>query len=300
MNINLENVDLHSNSGPNSFGKKLIKYMSGLDVKFNTDKPDAYLCFIESYKTEYDAPLYQRLDGIYFNTDFNYNKQNEKIKKTYDISNGVIFQSYFNSELISKYFGSHNNSIIIHNGADLETIENIPPLVLDTHKHMWSCASSWRPHKRLDENIRFFLEHSTKDDVLMIAGEVPPNQKINHDKINYLGKLNQQQLYSLYKGSKYFIHLAWLDHCPNVVVDARACGCKIICSSAGGTKEIAGKDAIVIKEDEWDFEPVKLYAPPPMDFNKKVENLWDKDYNMKNIAIRYVDFIKGTFIASNN
>ena len=134
----------------------------------------------------------------------------------------------------------------------------------------------------------------------MIAGEVPPNQQVVHGNINYLGELSQQELYSLYKGSKYFIHLAWLDHCPNVVVDARACGCKIICSSAGGTKEIAGEDAIVIKEDEWDFEPVKLYDPPPMDFNKKVENLWDKDYNMKNIAIRYVDFIKGTFIASNN
>ena len=53
-----------------------------------------------------------------------------------------------------------------------------------------------------------------------------------------------------------FIHLAWLDHCPNVVVDARAAACQIICSSAGGTKEIAGPSAIVIEEDEWDFEPV--------------------------------------------
>ena len=308
MNINLENIDSQSNSGPNSFGKKLIKYMSGLGVQFNKDKPDAYLCFIESSKTEYDAPLYQRLDGIYFNTDFNYNKQNENIKKTYDISNGVIFQSYFNRELISKYFGSHNNSIIIHNGADLEIIADTPPFVPDTCKNMWSCASSWRPHKRLDENIRFFLEHSTNEDVLMIAGTVPPNQQVDHDNINYLGELSQQELYSLYKGSKYFIHLAWLDHCPNVVVDARACGCKIICSSAGGTHEIAGKDAIIIQEDEWDFEPVKLYDPPPMDFNKKVDNLrhsvlhneWDNDYNMKDIATRYLDFIRGSLIASNS
>ena len=315
MNINLENINLHSDSGPNSFGKKLIKYMSYLDVEFDTDRPDAYLCFIESHKNKFDAPLYQRLDGIYFNTDFDYNKQNEKIKKTYDIANGVIFQSYFNKQLISKYFGSHDNFVVIHNGADLETIEETNPMRFSHGKaphislinadNIWCCASSWegRPHKRLNENIRFFFEHSDKDDVLMIAGEVPDDEKINfiHDRVVYLGELNQEQLYSLYKGSKYFIHLAWLDHCPNVVVDARACGCKIVCSSTGGTREIAGKDAMVIEEDEWNFEPVELYSPPPLDFSKKIENtLWNFDYNMQNVAIKYLDFIKGNLSASNS
>ena len=38
-------------------------------------------------------------------------------------------------------------------------------------------------------------------------------------------------LLSLYKRSKYFIHLAWLDHCPNVVVDARASGLIVIGST---------------------------------------------------------------------
>ena len=62
----------------------------------------------------------------------------------------------------------------------------------------------------------------------------------------------------MYKASKYFLHLAWLDHCPNVVVDAMACGCTVICSSAGGTKEIAGDNAIIIEENDWNYEPVHL------------------------------------------
>ena len=69
---------------------------------------------------------------------------------------------------------------------------------------------------------------------------------------------------------KYFLHLSWLDHCPNVVVDARSCGCQVICSSTGGTKEIAGEDAIIIEEDEWNYEIVDLYDPPELDFSKKV------------------------------
>ena len=68
-------------------------------------------------------------------------------------------------------------------------------------------------------------------------------------------------LLSLYKRSSTFVHLAYLDHCPNVVVDAQAAGCKIVCSSTGGTHEIVD-NGIVILEDEWDMKPCTLYKPP--------------------------------------
>ena len=86
--------------------------------------------------------------------------------------------------------------------------------------------------------------------------------------------------------------MAWLDHCPNVVVDARASGCQIICSSAGGTREIAGLEAIVIQEPEWDFKPVKLYEPLKLDFYKKVKNTTEVSYDMSSVAKKYKTFLK--------
>ena len=120
-----------------------------------------------------------------------------------------------------------------------------------------------------------------------------PDYHIKDPNIFYVGELSYEKLLSLYKRSKYFLHLAWLDHCPNVVVDARASGCNIICSSAGGTREIAGVNATIIQEDEWDFEPVELYSPPGLDFNKKTENVWNKleDVSMHNVAKRYQKFL---------
>ena len=299
MNIHFENVNTQSTSGPNHFASKLIKYIDA-----NTDgfkEPDARLCFIESQRKQFDKiPLFQRLDGIYFNKVQDYKKQNRNIKRTYDNADGVIFESEFNKQLITRYFGEHKNSIVIHNGADVEYIESIKPLqgMLDGYEHVWCCASSWRPHKRLNENIKYFLEHSSKNDCLVIAGgnlEYLEQVKITRTpNVFYVGELNIKYLTALYKRADYFIHLAWLDHCPNVVVDARASGCQIICSSAGGTMEIAGLDAIVIEEDEWDFKPVKLYKPPKMDFYKKVKNNIEVDYNMKTVAKKYRNFIKGT------
>ena len=294
MNIHLENVNLNSNTGPNSFAKKLTKYASKAGCSFDLKQmPNAHLCFIESSRQSFDCPMFQRLDGIYFNTKFDYNLQNRNIKRTYEISNGVIFQSEFNKKLTTKYFGSHPNSIVIHNGADLEKINSTKVLnnsVLDGYESVWSCASNWRPHKRLKDNIRYFLEHSSNRECLVVAGKTDYPKA--HDRIFFVGDLPHEALIALYKRSKYFLHLAWLDHCPNVVVDARASGCKIVCSTAGGTREIAGTNALIIEEDNWDMSPVDLYNPPQINFDKVVDNNINTDYNMNQATNKYIDFMR--------
>lgn len=293
MNIHLDNVNFSSNSGPNSFARKLHKYIGDLGVSFDPkEPPDAVLCFIETSLLNSTVPLIQRLDGIYFNTSQNYDQLNSNIRRTYDLSEAVVFQSEFNKELTFKYFGAKRRYAIIHNGADVRSIEKIKPLPLDKYDKVWACASSWRPHKRLQDNIRYFLEHSGENDGLIIAGKLKKEDILNHPRIHYTGELNPQRLISVYKRADYFLHLAWLDHCPNVVIDARACGCQIICSSAGGTKEIAGLDAIIIEEDPWDFSPVELYAPPSLDFTKKAKNNYNTPCSMVDVANNYKDFIE--------
>ena len=124
MNIYLENVDLDSNSGPNSFGRKLVKYMSNVGHTFNTNQEtDIILAFIQSNNERNSVPLVQRLDGIYFNTAQNYKVQNYFIEETYKKADGVIFQSNFNRDLTFEFFGKHDNYTIIHNGADMSGIE---------------------------------------------------------------------------------------------------------------------------------------------------------------------------------
>jgi len=173
-------------------------------------------------------------------------------------------------------------------------ISKIPALndpQLDKFENVWSCASSWRPHKRLEENIRYFLEHSKEKDCLIIAGN-NPDYEINHDRIFYVGNLEWPQLISLYKKSNYFLHLALMDHCPNVVVDARASGCQIICSSSGGTKEIAGDNSVIIQDMEWDFLPFKLYDPPKLDFSKKAKQEFQCSVDIKDVGQKYEDFFR--------
>ena len=95
-------------------------------------------------------------------------------------------------------------------------------------------------------------------------------KKIPNDKrIVLMGDLDYMSLLSLYKRSSTFVHLAYLDHCPNVVVDAQAAGCHVICSSTGGTSELIVNGTVML-EEKWDYSPIKLYDPPDIDFSKKI------------------------------
>ena len=99
-------------------------------------------------------------------------------------------------------------------------------------------------------------------------------------------------LLSLYRRSSTFVHLAYLDHCPNVVVDAQAAGCKVVCSSTGGTSEIV-ENGIIVNEKEWDYKPCKLYEPPVLSFNSITELKDFKDRNIVNCSERYYNIFKG-------
>ena len=271
----------------------------------NQAEADVEFCLIQQQLPKV-KPMILRLDGIWFNSEQEYNKQNAPIIYSYNNADAVVFQSKFNKVLIEAWFGKHKNSHVIHNASDEKLINAAnkqfwnSKLGIDTE--VWCCASNWRPHKRLRENIRYFLEFAPKNATLAIAGALhmdEAKQIMRIDKrIVLVGDLDYMSLLSLYKRCSTFIHLAYLDHCPNVVVDAQASGCKVICSSSGGTQEVVSNGTIVL-EDEWDMKPCKLYKPPPMDFTRTIpakDSSGDMSNNLDTFDVctnKYFEIMKG-------
>ena len=282
INIFFHNFNPASNSGPNKFTRQLF----------------ASLIQQTDHKVK---PMLLRLDGIYFNSDQNYNEQNKPIKYAYENADAVVFQSEFNRKLTEAWFGPHKNGFVIHNAPDLDLIKRVNPHYFDSYFdrniEIWCAASSWRPHKRLKENIRYFIDKAPKDAILCIAGAGAHESDFSGwstdqlKRIKYLGNIDYLALLSLYRRSSTFIHLAYMDHCPNVVVDAQASGCKIICSSTGGTKEIVA-NGIIIKEKEWDFSPIKLYNPPKLDFNLSVDQSVNSNRSLLKCSMEYYNVIR--------
>jgi glycosyltransferase involved in cell wall biosynthesis len=300
MKIFAHNFNPQSNSGPNKFTRQLFSQMQkehGVSYTINQQEADVEFCLIQQVAHKV-KPMVLRLDGIWFNSEQNYKEQNKLIEFSYRNADAVVFQSEFNKRLTESWFGKHKNPHVIHNAADFKQIERANAAFWNNtfgkDTEVWCCASSWRPHKRLNENIRYFLEFASKNAILAVAGKGSDSERLDHlnnKRIKFLGELDYMSLLSLYKRSSTFIHLAYLDHCPNVVVDAQAAGCRIICSSSGGTSEIVENGTIVI-EEKWDFQPCKLYSPPKLKFNYFNHFTLNKNRNIVKCSKKYYDVIK--------
>jgi len=298
MRILFENVNFGSRSGPNGFGLKLARQLVSAGNEIVSSDPDVCLSFIQSSNAF--NPTVLRLDGIYFNSAQNWEEMNEPIKRSYDKSQAIIVQSRFDRDLIFNFFGNREDVHVISNGTDLFLIEKIEKLKqLDDipREKIWMCASSWRPHKRLHDNIRLFQEKADKDSILLVAGENSASfiGSVRDERIKILGDLTWEQMISCLKCAGNFVHLAWLDHCPNVVVDAKACGCKLHISNSGGTPEITDNEDFLYEDSDFSFSPVELYNPPKMSLREvKINNLKKVDVSISTAAQKYYDVLRST------
>ena len=168
------------------------------------------------------------------------------------------------------------------------------------YKKTLICAADWRAHKRLDCIVNGFLEYNNADTCLAILGK-NVDKKVDYPNIKYLGQLSPNDLPNYLRGADAFVHLSWLDNCPNTVVEAICCGLPVLCTHNGGTKEIVRDNGIIIKcEEDFDFKKVNLYDPPKCDKRTVAEAIdkilsWDKTVNcdylrMQNVAAKYAEF----------
>lgn len=275
MIIAFDNVNFNSNSGPNTFGQRLAKQFKkmGHKVVFPNQYHDVMLSFI--CQTNYPAPGAKkvlRLDGIEFKPE-NFEANNRFIKSAYYSFDHVIIQSEFDKKMIEKHFGTRSDCTVIHNGIELGDIKEKTPHKPDDE--VWFiCAASWHPQKRLKENIKLFqqikdqLKERGKIGKLIVLGRNADLSGCDTSDVVCPGQISHKDCLDMYAQCDYMIHLAWLDHCPNVVVEAISQGCPVICTNSGGTHEIVKDNGIIIPETkEYDFRLLDYDLPYEIDLS---------------------------------
>lgn len=306
MKIHLDNVNLNSNSGPNSFAKRLSKGLieSGHEVElYDGRSSDISVVFIEPSGRPLAKKVVQRLDGIWFSPE-EFETKNSNIKNLYQNSDGVIWQSEFDKEMVTKWWGNHQNGVIIRNGIDLNPVKKftIPALeqIRNQYEMVFVCSANWHPQKRLLENINLYkhLRKFYKSAALIVMGSNPVQVADNH--IFYTGPQPHEVCLEVFSCSNWMIHLAWLDHCPNTVVEALSQGTPIICSEQGGTKELVKEFGVILKESKsYNYELTNYDNPPPMNY-ANLKRLPEKnelgkhfDISIQRTLEDYLTFLKG-------
>jgi len=287
-------VPLKPISGKHKFAMRLAEAMKLQGIKVTDNRPDINLVFVKGVRKGCKNIL--RLDGIIMNTRFNYKKKNKSIIGEMKKCDGVIYQNEFCKNAAYAFLGKFKKHACISNGSppppNVKPYEHRKPYIL--------AAARWRPHKRLKETVNGFLHSCLQEEYdLIVLGE--PDYKIDHDSIIYRGYLGPKETWAYMKGCRYAIHLAWIDWCPNSVVETLVCGKHVLHSETGGTRYLVKDNGIRVHDKKWEFEAIDLYSPPKLD----KDELWNAFHNMlslppvdasyldiNKIATQYINFCK--------
>lgn len=299
MKIHLDNVNMGSTSGPNSFAKRLAAGLIELGHEielYNGKNSDVSIVFIEPSGQPLANKIIQRLDGIWFSPS-EFETKNSSIKWMYENANGVIWQSEFDKGMTTKWWGNPKSGIVIRNGINTPEIKKfqIPALeqIRQQYEMLFVCSANWHPQKRLMTNIELYkhLRSFYSSAALIVLGSNPT--KVADPHIFYAGSQPHDVCLEIFSASNWMLHTAWLDHCPNTVVEALSQGTPVICSEQGGTKELVQGYGIVLKENaEYNFELTDYDKPPALDVTQITNKLITKDKLTKSFDISMERTIK--------
>jgi len=304
MKILFEGVDFLSpnRNGPTVFARRLAsQFLAMGHMIADPNDYDVVLAFIEPSFKNYDKPLIQRLDGIWFKNLNEFQTKNVGIKACYNQADHVIFQSQFDQKMVTHWWGQRQSTSIINNGIIIDPIKDpkkLAPEILDLrtkHDKIFCCSANWHGQKRLTKNVELFrhLKNFYPNSCLIVMGSNPTMSP--GSDVFYTGNLPHDMSDQILAISDWMIHLAYLDHSPNSVVEALAQGTPVICSDSGGTRELVGDYGVIVKEDsEYDFRLTDYESPPNIDVTKigklpEISQLGNHvDINILNVANKYI------------
>jgi glycosyltransferase involved in cell wall biosynthesis len=289
---------LNDRSGKHKFLKRLVKCFNDNNIKIVDNDADILLHIGRNIKGISAKKTIMRVDGLILNKSKPYEKNNRKIVKYIDRSDALIYQGDFCKNAYQKFLGVNKKYTCIQNGAE-------PNDFLDREiKNYYFTYCHWRPHKRLKNICDGFIKacENGLDSMLFVAGDIDGGGIVRHPNVKWLRKISSDAIKEYLAHAISTIHLAWLDWCPNAMVESIVAGCPIVYSDSGGSAEVGRFGGVPIKDVQWDYKPTFLYDPPQLDLKEISDALFyvknnsvktdGRELDIKYIAKQYIKFFE--------
>jgi glycosyltransferase involved in cell wall biosynthesis len=186
----------------------------------------------------------------------------------------VIYQSEFSRLVADRYLGAFSGpSEILYNAVDTRMFTPVAPakrspltvLLAGTQYRLSSleiALSALAALRRHIPDARLVVTGSMcwmpdRPAALQLARSRAAALDVA-DVVEFAGEYTQAQAPALFGRADVLIHTRFDDLCPNVVIEAMACGVPVVYSRSGGTPELVGDEAGVGVEagHSWEHEPV--------------------------------------------
>lgn len=197
-------------------------------------------------------------------------KKNAKIRENLLAADDIVYQSEFSRAISQRFVTPAPLGHIIYNGIDLEEFSpegpqhdiRVPGVVNILVSH------SFRPYHRLHDSFRILghLVHGTRqayhlhilgsDDGISFAYARQMADGLSlREGLHYTfhGKKHHDELPSIYRACDLMLNLSYWDSCPNVVIEALACGLPVVGVNYGGVAELVNPSGGLLVDESIPF-----------------------------------------------
>lgn len=298
-----------------------------------------------------EVKLILRFDGIYnmkFIPDYFplpgknilnrsiFNYVNRILIKNYKLADKVIYQSEYSKFLIESMLlqgVEPKKSTIIMNGINIERFKPINEL--KGHSNSPNILVSHRlvPTKRADQIPRIIeklvkiypkaMVHVVgqgvknpwdlnRNSLDRIKGEIEKRGLNQH--FTFYGHIEPNELPKFYNKCDFMLNLSYADPCPNVVIEAMACGLPVVAPNSGGIAEEVGFEELLVKESfykpnyfpdwtSWVYDELPQINPDDYvekcqfvldnleEYSFKIRKRVEENFNINDVVDRYIDFV---------
>jgi glycosyltransferase involved in cell wall biosynthesis len=288
-------------SGKGKFLLRLIDALGDRGVKLSSEKSADVELGIVYWKHMLNVPRVLRIDGVHIMESPKLESSNKNIRSSIKHSDAVIFQSQFSKRIATTVLGIEpKRSFVIYNG-DTKDRFNVTQIESPYPNNVIMVAH-WgkdRPAKRLVPMLRIARKYTREhNDVrFWVIGTVinRVRSKYASDQIVFTGEIEDPLLRRYQVRADVMLNLAWVDWCPNAVVESLCAGTPVICSNGSGVAEIVRDCGTVLDLDEFvDGKTVFPRDAPEIDEDKVFAAL---DYELKAKRRVHADWLQIETIA---
>ncbi len=237
--------------GHGIFWSRLVKYLETEENILLVDHvliADIVIGNVRISKSiDHQRPWVIRLDGVHFNATEDYAKRNKALAESVSSAEGMIYQSKWGKCMADEYCGeSLGETTIIMNGVDspegwVKNTKIRRKLIVACSR--WGDQRYKRKFKRLEQTVESFVKSGLADKgyTLMVLGEhyLPEGTYSECKGVELKGRVHPDEVHDYLSEAVLFMHLSWMDCCPNGVVEALAAEVPVL-YCAEGVGEIVG------------------------------------------------------------
>lgn len=258
----------NGSGGPASFVRRFSEGLvrRGVGVSLGTRRSADVLLVIAQWKLaevsgarRRGVRVVQRQNGAYYfgGAGLRYPALNYRMRHIRQrLADYIVYQSEYSREQAGRFLGSEPKrllgSTVVHNGVDLQWYHPAPrapgrgPVRLLTALNVYRHAQEIIP--TLDAVTR--LRAGGTDAEIVVVGEVSPevaalvrDAGLDGPWIHWTPRLGRDEIREAMRQADLFVYAKHNVNCPNVVIEALACGLPVAGFASGAMPEIVGREA---------------------------------------------------------